>query len=197
MAHIEAMPQTSWNLLANDIFNFRNDRRKPMKTSYILSVVVIVVFCCTGMAFSGNKWKDEAGRGVQGKSDHHDRHQDKRQGKAEYNSRRQEGNQRSAHHGQQEKMRHHDKYAHHGDYHKYHGYREHPYQNNRRYAHYKHRGHQYAYQGHWNSWKQWDRYAKAHPKVYRHGTYYRENAHLMFRFRDPVSGGFFFFSIGR
>lgn len=159
-----------------------------MKTSYILSIVVIVVFCCTGMAFSGNKWKDASGKGHQDKSEYHDHHQD--------------GNEQPMHHGHQDDMAHHDTYRngdhdHHQDFHKYHGYREHPYQKKRHYAHYKHRGHQYAYQGHWNSWKQWDRYAKAHPKVYGHGTYYREDAHLMFRFRDPVSGGLFFFSIGR
>jgi hypothetical protein len=168
-----------------------------MKTSYILSVVVIVVFCCTGMAFSGNKWKDDVGKGVHGKSLSHDRHQDGRQDKSDYHDRHQDGNERSMHSGRHDNAGHHDGYAHHSDFRKYHGYRERPYEKHRHYAHYKHRGHQYAYQGHWNSWKQWDRYAKAHPNVHKHGTYYREDAHLMFRFRDPVSGGFFFFSIGR
>jgi hypothetical protein len=191
------MPSIPVRPLAIDIYNYQDDRRNLMKTSCILSIVVIVVFCCTGMAFSGNKWKNDVGKGRRDKSQYHDRHQEGRQDKSQYQNRHQERDQRSEHRGQQENMSHHERYAHHGDFHKYHGYREHPYQKSRHYAHYKHRGHQYAYQGHWNSWKQWDRYAKAHPNVYRHGTYYRENAHLMFRFRDPVSGGFFFFSIGR
>jgi hypothetical protein len=71
-----------------------------------------------------------------------------------------------------------------------------PYGKNRHYTYHNHKGHRYAYQGHWRSWDQWDRYAKAHPDIYRHGGCYREDAHLMFRFRDPVTGGDFFFFIG-
>jgi hypothetical protein len=83
------------------------------------------------------------------------------------------------------------------DYYKYRGYSEHPYDKNRHYMNYEFKGHQYGYNGHWRSWKQWDRYAKQHPKLYQHGTYYRENAHLMFRFCEPGTGNCFFFSIGR
>ena len=82
------------------------------------------------------------------------------------------------------------------DYREYHGYRESPYDRGRHYGHYKHRGHRYEYQGHWRSWDQWDRYARHH-ELYRHGQYYREGGHLMFRFCEPGSGACFFFSIGR
>jgi len=83
------------------------------------------------------------------------------------------------------------------DYDKYSGYREHPYNKHRNYGHYDYKGHRYDYRGHWRSWDQWDRYAKAHPDISRHGTYYRENEHLMFRFCQPGAGTCFFFSIGR
>lgn len=83
------------------------------------------------------------------------------------------------------------------DFHKYHGYRERPYDEHRHYVRHNHKGRGYNYQGHWRSWDQWDRYARKHPEIYRHGAYYRENAHLMFRFCDPVTGNCFFFSIGR
>ena len=83
------------------------------------------------------------------------------------------------------------------DYHKHRGYRERPYDKRRHYIHHDHKGHRYNYQGHWRSWEEWDRYARKHPEIYRHGGYYRENAHLMFRFCDPGTGNCFFLSIGR
>jgi len=83
------------------------------------------------------------------------------------------------------------------DYQNHRGYRERPYDNRRHYEHYDHKGHRYDYHGHWGSWEQWDNYAKVHPNIYKHGTYYRENAHLMFRFCEPGTGNCFFFSIGR
>ena len=83
------------------------------------------------------------------------------------------------------------------DYQTHRGYREHPYDRNRSYGHYDYKGHQYDYHGHWRSWEQWDNYARKHPTLYKHGTYYHENTHLMFRFCDPGTGGCFFFSIGR
>jgi hypothetical protein len=83
------------------------------------------------------------------------------------------------------------------DYQNQRGYRQHPYDSRRHYDRYDYKGHRYAYRGHWTSWKQWNAYAKRHPNIYKHGTYYRENAHLMFRFCDPGSGSCFFFSIGR
>jgi hypothetical protein len=82
------------------------------------------------------------------------------------------------------------------NYANYSGYRERPFDKNRRYGNYDYKGHRYDYRGHWRSWDQWDRYAKAHPSIYKHGTYYRENSHLMFRFCEPGTGNCFFFSIG-
>ena len=82
------------------------------------------------------------------------------------------------------------------DYHRYAGYRAHPYDTHRHYAYYEYKGHHYAYRGHWRSWDQWDRYVRLHPEIRRHGTYYRENSSLMFRFFEPDTGEYFFFSIG-
>jgi hypothetical protein len=61
---------------------------------------------------------------------------------------------------------------------------------------YDYKGHRYDYHGHWRSWEQWDRYAKKHPHIYKHGGYYRQNAHLMFKFCEPDTGSCFYFSIG-
>jgi hypothetical protein len=83
------------------------------------------------------------------------------------------------------------------DYHKYHGYREHPYAKHRHYGHYDYKGHRYDYHGHWRSWEQWDGYARKHPHIYKYGGYYREGTHLMFRFCEPGTGNCIFFSIGR
>jgi hypothetical protein len=55
----------------------------------------------------------------------------------------------------------------------------------------------YRYDGHWNSWSQWNAYRLRYPEKFRAGGYYRENGHLFFRFFDPLSGGYLFFSIGR
>jgi hypothetical protein len=83
------------------------------------------------------------------------------------------------------------------DYHRYSGYRETPYERDRHYGHYMHLKHRYDYRGHWSSWKRWQRYVNAHPEIIRYGHYYRESAHLMFRFCDPGTGNCCFFSIGR
>ena len=83
------------------------------------------------------------------------------------------------------------------DYHKHQGYRERPYEKRRHYGYHDYKVRRYDYQGHWRSWEQWDRYAKKHPKIRKHGRYYRVGAHLMFRFCEPGSGNCFFFSIGR
>ena len=83
------------------------------------------------------------------------------------------------------------------DYHEHRGYRKRPYDKRRHYGRYDYKGHRYDYHGHWRSWEQWDRYARKHPHIYKHGRYYRENAHLMFRFYEPGTGNWFFFSIGR
>ena len=85
----------------------------------------------------------------------------------------------------------------HAAYRKYRGYRERPYDQSRLYVNYDYRGHRYDYHGHWRSWKQWNKYARKHPYIYKHGGYYRQNSHLMFRFCEPGTGNCFFFSIGR
>ena len=82
------------------------------------------------------------------------------------------------------------------DYNNYPGYRERPYDQDCYYVNYDYKGHRYDYHGHWRSWEQWDRYAKKHPHIYKHGGYYRQNAHLMFRFCEPSTGNCFYFSIG-
>jgi hypothetical protein len=91
----------------------------------------------------------------------------------------------------------HSNYKNRPDYQNQRGYRQRPYDSRRHYNQYDYSGHRYAYHGHWRSWQQWNAYAKSHPNIYKHGTYYRENAHLMFRFCDPGFGSCFFFSIGR
>ncbi|MCJ7541664.1 MAG: hypothetical protein MUO88_18620 [Desulfobacterales bacterium] len=77
------------------------------------------------------------------------------------------------------------------------GYRERPYDKHRYYEHQEYKGRKYTYHGHWRSWDQWDSYARQHTDIYKHGRYYRESGHLMFRFFEPGSGNFIFFSIGR
>ena len=170
-----------------------------MKTSSILSVVVIAIFCCTGIAFS-DSWKNESGKRLRDKSQYHQNYRDGKERSERRDYRDDKGRQHADRRG--DNNRHQDNYRrgdHKGghDYHSYRGYRERPYGNKRHYAHHDYRGHRYAYHGHWNSWEQWNKYAKAHPDIRRHGDYYREDAHLMFRFRDPVTGAYFFFSIGR
>ena len=83
------------------------------------------------------------------------------------------------------------------DYAGHRGYWERPYDRHRHYEYYEHRGHRYAYCGHWRSWNDWDDYARRHPWIYRHGRYYRDGGHLMFRVCEPGTGNCFFFSIGR
>lgn len=83
------------------------------------------------------------------------------------------------------------------DYRGYDGYRDRPYNKNRHYRHHEYRGKGYTYQGHWRSWDEWDRYSRNHPDVRRHGRYYHEGSHLMFRSCPPGSGTCLFFSIGR
>ena len=83
------------------------------------------------------------------------------------------------------------------DYQEHRGYKIRPYDKRRHYGHYDRKGHRYDYHGHWRSWDQWNKYARKHPNIYKQGRYYRENAHLMFRFCEPGTGNCFFFSIGR
>jgi len=92
--------------------------------------------------------------------------------------------------GQQDYRRQHD-------YRGQHGYRPRPYNQRRHYDHYRHDDRRYNYRGHWRSWKSWEAYRRQHHDRFRHGHYYRQDGHLMFRFCDPQGGSCFFFSIGR
>ncbi len=149
-----------------------------MKTKYIIQIVLVLIFYCSGTSFADN-WKNESGKGHSGKSNYHNDDRDDRGYK-----------NRSDDHGRHEV---------HGrpDYRGYHGYKSAPYDRGRHYGRYKYNNHQYEYHGHWRSWDQWERYAKQHPHIYEHGHYYRENTHLMFRYSDPGTGECFFFSIGK
>ena len=99
-------------------------------------------------------------------------------------------------HGKGQYDHHPDRYRERRDYHDYHGHRERPYDSRRHYGHYEKKGHRYDYDGHWRSWKEWDAYSKKNPHMLKQGQYYRDNAHLMFRFCEPGSGSCIFFSIG-
>lgn len=119
-----------------------------------------------------------------------------KQGQNQRQNQNKQGQNQRQNQNKQNPQAHHS-YQDRSDYDKYHGYRERPYDNRRHYGNFDYSGHRYDYRGHWRSWDQWDRYAKAHPNIYKHGRYYRENSHLMFRFCDPGGGGCFFFSIGK
>lgn len=83
------------------------------------------------------------------------------------------------------------------NYRGHHGYRDRPYDRKRHYRYDEHRKHRYEYQGHWRSWDDFDRYLERYPNWRRHGHYYHDGVHLMFRTCPPDSGMCFFFSIGR
>ena len=117
-----------------------------------------------------------------------------KKGDKEYQKHQEEMKRENRKHYKEQSRRNYEKRS---DYNKHRGYRERPYDKHRYYVKYDYKGHQYDYTGHWRSWEQWDRYAKQHPKLYQHGTYYRENAHLMFRFCEPRTSNCFFFSIGK
>lgn len=152
-----------------------------------IKIAIIVIFCCYSTAFADD-WKDESGKGRPAKPQYEQGHQNKRERPNDYGNRSyKEG---PGFRGQRE-------YERRPDYKSQQGYRERPYNRGRHYGHYKYKGNQYEYRGHWRSWEQWDRYAKARPDIYKNGNYYREGAHLMFRFCEPGTGNFLFFSIGR
>lgn len=100
-------------------------------------------------------------------------------------------------HGKEQNIHGRRDYPKRSDYHQHRGYRESPYDRHRQYQYHDYDRRRYEYHGHWRSWEQWDAYAKRYPHIYKHGTYYRENAHLMFRFCEPGTGNCIFFSIGR
>ena len=156
-----------------------------MKTSSILKIAIVLIFCCHSVVYAGSR-KDESWKEHQKKSHYTKTRQDHRDNRHERSDSRMA--QRPDRHRGPEHRR---------DYHTHRGYREHPHDKGRHYARHAYRGHNYDYHGHWNSWARWHEYAQTHPQIREHGHYYREGGHLMFRFLDPVSGGYFFFSIGR
>lgn len=134
-----------------------------------------------------------AGKGDKGKDNYAEWQKHKKQDK-DYQKHRKGMNREDRKHFDQQGR--HD-YRKRSDYHHHRGYRDRPYDKHRHYKHHDFNGRRYDYHGHWRSWEQWDRYARKHPKLYKYGEYYRENAHLMFRFYEPGTGNCFFFSIGR
>lgn len=179
---------------------------------FLFTVTTILLFgffmVTTTQAFADNGYK--------GRNDKHKEWQKQKEQEKEYRKHREEmeredrkhyeEQERESRKHREEMEREHRKhykeqgrrdYKKHSDYRMHRGYRERPYDQHRHYGHYDYKGHRYDYQGHWRSWEQWDRYAKKHPHIYKHGRYYREGGHLMFRFRDPGTGNSFFFSIGR
>jgi hypothetical protein len=159
-----------------------------MKTSSIVIFAVVAIFCCSGIAFS-DSWKNESGKGSRDKSQYHQTDRNKQQ-----HSGRQ-GDQDYKKHPDTHSRRHVEKR--HEDHRGHSGYRERPHGKTRHYTYYNHHGHRYEYKGHWKSWKEWDRYAKKHPEIRKHGSYYHRDTHLMFRFCDPITNGCVYFSIGR
>ena len=152
-----------------------------MKTSPIIIIAVTLIFCCSSVSIADES-KDEPGKGYPAKSQYsyddrsYEYRHDYRGGFNDRDRREYKGRR---------------------DYHKYPGYRERPYDKYRHYEHRDYEGRWYIYHGHWRSWDQWDRYRRRHPEIQKHGRYYREGGHLMFRFCDPDTGNCFFFSIGR
>ncbi|MBW1940517.1 MAG: hypothetical protein JRI28_03935 [Deltaproteobacteria bacterium] len=158
-------------------------REKHSKISILVFAVTTVLLfgffmLTTSQAFADKEYK---GKGKQKEQDKEYRKQERKAFK----------------HKKEQDTHGHCDYKERPDYPKHRGYRERPYGKRRHHRHYDYKGHQYDYHGHWRSWEQWDRYAKKHPHIYKHGRYYRENAHLMFRFCEPGTGSCFFFSIGR
>jgi hypothetical protein len=157
---------------------------------FLFMVTTILVFgffmLTTTQAFADNGYK--------GRNDKHKEWQKQKEQEKEYRKHREEMEREHRKHYKEQRRR---DYKKHSDYRMHRGYRERPYDQHRHYGHHDYKGHRYDYQGHWRSWEQWDRYARKHPHIYKHGRYYREGGHLMFRFRDPGTGNSFFFSIGR
>ena len=165
-------------------------KKKHFKLSIFVFTVTTVLLLGFFMLTTTQAFADI---GYKGKGKHKEWQEHKEQDK-EYRKHREEM--------EREHRKHYDKqgrrgYKKHPDYRKYHGYRERPYDKHRHYGHHDYKGRRYDYHGHWRSWDQWDRYARKRPHIYKHGRYYREHGHLMFRFCDPGTGNFFFFLIGR
>jgi hypothetical protein len=165
-------------------------REKHCKLSiFVFTVTTVLLFgffmLTTTQAFAEKGYK---GKGKQ------EEWQKKKEQDKEYRKHREEMEREQRKHYEEQGRHDYKKYP---DYHKHQGYRERPYDKRRHYGHHDYKGRRYDYHGHWSSWEQWDRYAKKHPDIRKNGTYYREGAHLMFRFCEPGTGNCLFFSIGR
>jgi hypothetical protein len=146
-------------------------------------IFVAFGFCCLVASVSmADERKNVSGKGQPAKS--------------QYSQARREHKERHEYRGQSG-YRERGEYGGRPDYRGYGGYRERPYDRNRHYTRYDYKGRRYSYDGHWRSWDQWERYEREHPDIRKHGRYYRESGHLMFRFCEPGTGNCFFFSIGR
>ena len=161
-------------------FRYAFFRRKMMKKVFILTIGVALIFYFSGISIAG-QWKEEPGKGHPPKSQYQDGHR----------------NQDRDHKRVQSDKRVREEQRGRSDYRRYPGYGERPHGGQRHYEHQNFGGHRYAYHGHWRSWNQWNQYKRQHPEMKKYGSYYRENGHLMFRFRNPVTGAYFFFSIGK
>ena len=158
--------------------------------------ILIVIFTVTTVILFGfsmlTATKAIADNGYKGKGNQKELQQQRAQNK-EYRKHQEKVDRRDRKHYAKQNGRYHSGRQ---DYHNYSGYRERPYDRDRYYVNYNHKGRRYDYNGHWRSWEQFDRYAKKHPEIYKHGGYYHQSSHLMFRFCEPDSGSCFFFSIG-
>ena len=167
-----------------------------MKSIGIIAIAAIVLFLFPCVSTADN-WKNESGKNPKVKPGFRqdDRHHEKGTDDRRPDRFKERRDDRDYSRGPDDRRP--DRFKERRDYHQYRGYRERPYDRNRHYDRHTHRDKRYDYNGHWRSWDEWNRYAKRHPDVYKHGHYYREDAHLMFRFCDPGSSACFFFSIGK
>jgi|GEM_PF-867556 len=186
-------------------------REKQCELSIVVFTVTMVLLfgfslLTSAQVFADNGFKGKGNQKEWQNKNEPDRERQKHQEEMQREQRKhyEEQNRESRKHREEmrrEDRKHHEEQDRHNyykrqNYQKHSGYRERPYDRHRLYVNYDHKGHRYDYHGHWRSWAQWDRYARKYPHIYRHGHYYRENAHLMFRFCDPGTGNCFFFSIG-
>lgn len=173
-------------------------------------MIVAITVWFSSIAFADN-WKEESKKEYPHKSRYaHDNYEDQR-GQNQHDNRRDRNRNDRYDRDRDNRYDHRDRYERkdrydrhdrrdgkdHWDYSHHHGYSKRPHDRGRHYGHHKYRGRSYDYHGHWRSWNEWDGYVRSNPRIYRHGHYYRENSHLMFRFCDPDTGGCFFFSIGQ
>ncbi len=156
--------------------------------SFVFSVAAVLIFNCL-LFMPGQTFADHDHRGQNGGIKWQNKHHHK------YRQQERDMRHNHHHHSYQKHDHHHHKAP--PALHRHRGYRNRPYGKHRHYIHHNFKGNRYVYRGHWRSWVQWDRYARMYPHIYKHGRYYHDNNHLMFRYCEPATGNHFFFSIGR